>query len=1148
MQNRAAFIFWLLIFSSAALKLRAQCASGNPSQTINLQCGVSCTNLSFTIPDLREPSDYLPISIPYNPYPFQDTRVGGMTFASPPQWPGNSYSAVQTLPFNFCFYDSVCTRFVIGSNGCISFDTSNALKWCELRIWVNNASKRLPNSWYAKGLIAGVLQDLDPFDTTRTVTGEKVEYRIEGVAPCRRAVISYYNIPLWPGSIAPYDCYTKVQTYQIVLHEGSGIIDVFEQDKPPCNGSNNGLAILGLQNWGPPGNGPDKWSTPPNRNAFNWGRVGLNEAYRFLPHGGASKFLRAELWEGPRILSVSIDTVRISPSEYSIHFDNVCSAASTNMLLMKSVYGSCDGSGNVVYVDTVFINRSTTLNATIETIPASCGGSNGSIIVHVQLGAGTPPYNYYLDVNPPQRDSVFSGLAAGNYVVQVRDAGGCFNTFNVTLTQSNVLFISNVVDTPSCTVANDGAITVNVLNGNPPFLYSLNGGPQQPSNYFGGLAPGNYSVQAVDAIGCRSPLTSVTVPQGPPLAATVQTTPTSCSGANNGTITVTPTNGSGPYQYSLNGGPSQTSNVFTNLSVGNYTISIVDASGCTLNNLPAQVQAGQPLVPTAVKTDVSCNGGNDGTLTVNVANGTPPYQYSIDGSTFQASNVFNNLTAGNYTITVKDNNGCSGTVSITINQPAALSMNTAVTAVRCNGETNGAVTINAGGGTAPYQYSINGTTYQPGNAFTNLAAGNYSVFVKDSKNCILSQSISVTQPQPLQLTISTQNASCGGGNDGKITVAATGGNLSYQYSLDAVNYQASNIFNVAPGNYTVTVQDNKGCQASQSNITVGLDNTLRITAINDTNICQGKSVGLNAVSNATQYNWLPATGLSNATIANPVFTAATPGLYTYVVNAVLGPCNGSDTVRINVWPAPSAYAGADVKICKGDSVQLNGSGGTGFNWSPAATLSNTTIANPFAKPSSTTIYNLMVTDANGCSSLQADDVKVEVIPPFNVNITPDSYVTPGDVIQLHAEGGVSYLWSPPVGLNDPTLSDPLATITRDITYYVVVTTAEGCKSQDSVTIKAFKGPDIYVPTAFTPNYDGQNDVFTPIPVGIKKIEYFHIFDRWGNLVFSTTELRKGWDGKYKQLDANSGVYVWVVKAVADNGKIISKKGTVTLIR
>ena len=1147
MQNRLRIILFISFFITHLIcsKIDAQiCSLGIPPTTVTVRCGAGCLPLNFIVPDIRETSDYLALDLTYNPYLFESRSEPAVNFASPPQWPGNSYSDKYTLPFPFCFFDSVYNYMVIGSNGCVSFDSSMALKFCDPRLinTLNNRTVPLPSGlYYARALIAGVMQDLDPFDTTRAVTGEKVEYRVEGTAPCRKIVISYNKIPLWPGPLG--GCQSSINTYQIVLHESTGIIDVYEKDKPPCTGSNFGNAIIGIQNWA-----RDYAVAPRQRNDFVWGGTNINEAFRFLPSGGSSRFIQAQITDGVHIIaSTTTATPTVNPGELNVQFSSVCPPATLNFMILKTIYSSCTGTGTVEFYDTIHLIHNTTLNATAQTIPPACGGSNGSIIVHVPGGDATLPLQYSINGGPLQADSVFTGLAANTYTIFVQDNGGCSKTFSVNLVGSNVLFTSVAVDTPSCNAARDGRIIVTVLNGNPPFQYAINGGAPQPSNVFAGLAPGVYSVDAFDSRGCASVRQSITVPQGPALAVTIQTTTTSCSGASNGTITVNPANGSAPYQYSINGGPFQASNIFSNLAVGAYTIHVTDGSGCDVNNVPAQIQAGQPLAPFATHADVFCNGGNNGTITVTVSNGSAPYRFSLDGINYQAGNIFNGLTAGNYTVYVSDNNSCSGTVNnIIITEPAALTAIVSKQDVRCNGEANGTISVNPSGGTIPYQYSLNGTNYQAANNFSGLTAGNYTVYVKDIKACIATQTITVAQPQPLQVNSTTQNASCGGGNDGKITVTANGGNGNYQYSINGANFQPSNIFNVAPGSYTVIVKDQNGCNVTEPNITVGLNNTLAIKAINDTNICLSRSVNLNAVSNATQYNWFPGTGLNSTTVANPVATPASTT--TYIVSAVLGPCTGNDTVVVTVMPAPVANAGADGKICLDDSIQLNGLGGVGYQWSPASALSDATKPNPFARPRQTTSYSLSVTDANGCTSLTADVVTITVIPPVPVNITPDTYVSPGDMIRLHAEGGINYVWSPPAGLDNPGIADPLATITQDITYKVVVTTSDGCKVEDSVTIKGYKGPDVYVPTGFTPNHDGKNDRFVPIPVGIKDLNYFKIYNRWGQLVYSTNKMHEGWDGRLGGIEQDSGVYVWIVRAVTNDGRVIFKRGTVALIR
>ena len=158
----------------------------------------------------------------------------------------------------------------------------------------------------------------------------------------------------------------------------------------------------------------------------------------------------------------------------------------------------------------------------------------------------------------------------------------------------------------------------------------------------------------------------------------------------------------------------------------------------------------------------------------------------------------------------------------------------------------------------------------------------------------------------------------------------------------------------------------------------------------------------------------------------------------------------------------------------------------------------------------------------------------------------------GDKFQLMANSAATmYTWFPTSGLSDPHVPNPIVDVGalgEDVTYRVTASTAEGCEGEGYVRIKAYKGADIYVPTGFTPNHDGKNDKFTPIPVGIKMINYFRVFNRWGQMVFSSTTLNEGWDGKLGGVEQPGGVYVWMVQGIAVDSRVITKKGTVVLIR
>jgi gliding motility-associated-like protein len=150
---------------------------------------------------------------------------------------------------------------------------------------------------------------------------------------------------------------------------------------------------------------------------------------------------------------------------------------------------------------------------------------------------------------------------------------------------------------------------------------------------------------------------------------------------------------------------------------------------------------------------------------------------------------------------------------------------------------------------------------------------------------------------------------------------------------------------------------------------------------------------------------------------------------------------------------------------------------------------------------------------------------------------------------LHASSvATDYLWSPGFGLSDVTSPNPMVTVTSDITYTVIASTPAGCKGEASVTIKVYEGPQIYVPTAFTPNGDGKNDVFKPFPVGISKYNYFRVFNRWGQVIYSTVNFNQGWDGTIGGKMQPTGTYVWMVEGITKENKKITKRGTVVLIR
>lgn len=787
------------------------------------------------------------------------------------------------------------------------------------------------------------------------------------------------------------------------------------------------------------------------------------------------------------------------------------------------------------------------LLGTATATPTSCNGAaNGTITATATNGAG--PFTYSLDGGAFQASNIFNAVTAGNHNVVIRSAAGC-STAAITVTVASGATIGGTATTfaASCTGVNNGSATITPANGGAPYTYALNGGAFQASNVFSLLAAGSYTAVVRDVAGCVSPSIPFTITSGAGPTATFVTTATSCGGANNGTITVNASGTTAPYQYSLNGGAFGSTASFTGLAAGAYSIVVRDALGCTSAALPVTVNPGQPLTATVATTAVLCNAGASGTATVSLSNnGTPPYQYSLDGVSYVASNVFSGLAAGSYTVYFRDQNQCAGTQTFTISQPALLALTSNGRAVLCNGAANGQITSTVSGGTAPYQFRINAGAYQASDTF-NVAAGSYTVTVRDANGCTATQTVNITQPTSLSATAIVAAASCAG-NDGKITLTASGGTAPYQYSSDGTNYQSGAALTVAPGTYTAYVKDANGCVFSLSNQVVGLTNTLVFTPMTDSTICEGTGATLRPQSNATAYNWQASSNLSATNIQNPV--ASPKATERFIVTLTLGICSANDTVNINVLSAPIADAGANATICFGQDYSLQGSGGISYQWSPATYLTNSNSATPTSvRPRENMQYALTVTDANGCRSLQPDVMQLNVTPPIRVFINRDTVVSMNDSLRLFANSiATSYLWSPAFGLSDATIANPLAVITGDITYTVVATTAAGCQGEARVNIKVYDGPELYTPTAFTPNGDGRNDVFRPFPVGIRQLNYFRVYNRQGQLMFSSTTLNQGWDGNYNGQPQLAATYVWVAEGVTKEGKLITKKGAVVLIR
>lgn len=326
----------------------------------------------------------------------------------------------------------------------------------------------------------------------------------------------------------------------------------------------------------------------------------------------------------------------------------------------------------------------------------------------------------------------------------------------------------------------------------------------------------------------------------------------------------------------------------------------------------------------------------------------------------------------------------TGTDTIRVYRPVSLDATIAATNVKCNGGSDGTITITPTSGTAPFSYSINGgIAFQSGNSFT-VPAGTYNVSVKDTNNCRKDTVIIITQPTVLVASATTVNATCVPVPDGIIQAAATGGTSPYLFSTDGINFQTNGNFVVPQGSYTVTVTDSNNCVTTIPAV-VNLTFTLTLSARPDTSICSNKTVTLTTTGNGLIFSWSPTTGLNDPSLANPIATLGTSTV-DYIVTAQSGPCTLRDTVKVIVLPDPVVNAGTDVTIVKGEDAPLFGtiSNVISYLWSPATYLNDPTVLNPVSvRPAQTILYQLSGTNATGC--IGTDNVKVTVIP-YCVNV------------------------------------------------------------------------------------------------------------------------------------------------------------------
>ncbi|HRO05689.1 MAG TPA: gliding motility-associated C-terminal domain-containing protein [Ferruginibacter sp.] len=1053
MQRILVFAVCLLTFSN----LYSQGVSYTCTRTIELGCGTPCVTINATIPDLRAQSSNYKIG--------DVSSVAACYPEVDPGGPGPSanltvddtYSNAIAIGFPFPFYGTVYNNLIVSTNGYVSFNTALAGGFSH---WDDEGN--LPNTLYDEALIMGPYHDLNP--ATGTSPTQKVKYNTFGTAPTRKWVLSFFKLPL-------FNCTASIEnTHQIILHESSGLIEVYIKDKQICTTWNDGHAMVGLQNFA-----RNLGIMVPNRRMSDapWGTVGMNEIWRFVPRDGPSIFRGPseliDLSTGA-VVSTS-DTTRIDDNNLGLAFPNVCPAPNTTTTyVVRTRWQSItDAAATYFSTDTIIVTRQDGLPLDATSTQTLCGQSTGTITA--TASGGTPPYQYSINLGPLQNSGTFTGLAAGTYTIVGIDATGCTDTISVDVTSLSDIPGTATSTATGCPGVNNGTITVTPGGGTAPYTYSLDGGASQASNVFTGVSAGAHTVVFTDVNGCSGTV-SVNVTAGTALTSTSTVIGTSCAGVNNGQATITPTSGSAPYTFSIDGGPFQASNVFTGLSSGSHTVTIRDNEGCT-GTRSIFISAGSGLIASVIPSPASCTGVNNGSITINVLNGTAPYTFALDGGTPQAGNTFTGVAAGAHTVTIEDASGCVTNINTNVTSGTGITGSGTAAPTACPGVDNGSITLTSGTGDAPFTYSIDGgTTFQASNVFNGLAPGAYTAVIRDNNGCTFTTNLTVNAGTSITSTSTSTPTSCPGVDNGTITVTPTSGTAPHTFSIDGgTTYQASATFNgLASGTYTITIRDDSGCTGTVD-ATVAPGTAIGLTATATPTACTSVSTGVitaTATSGTAPYEY----SLDGTTFqSSNIFNNQAEGTYTVTIRDANG-CTGTTTVNVTANAPFTLTATTTPTACSGastGSITVTPAGGSNpfeFSMDGGTTYQSSSVFSNIADGT----FTITVRDANGCTATVDATVGAGSTYSGTFTSTPTACagVSTGSVTITPTGGTAPYEYS----IDGGTTYQPSNTFNSltNGSYTITIRDANGCTGTVDATVDAgstFSGTTTSTETACT---------------------------------------------------------------------------------
>jgi uncharacterized protein YjdB len=750
------------------------------------------------------------------------------------------------------------------------------------------------------------------------------------------------------------------------------------------------------------------------------------------------------------------------------------------------------------------------LNVEIFKTNVSCfNGNNGAATVNVSGGSGNFSYLW----SNGQMTQNLDNLRAGTYIVTITDIDdGCLGISSVNILQPSLIQLDRLLSHVNCFGGNNGSINLIPGGGMQPYSFNWadiegNNNPEDRTN----LTAGSYTVTVTDTNGCSMSMTAQIQQPATGLNLNVQKRDVRCYGSSDAIIDITPSGGTLPYSYLWNGGAITQDRI--HLDPGVYTVTVTDAKYCTST---ASVTINEPdeLWLSHSKTDVSCFKGNNGSLDLNVIGGTAPFNYLwTSGDTIQD---ISGLSAGQYSVLVTDNNGCTSTRNVIINQPDEIGFNLTPYQVGCFGGNNGSIQLSVIGGTPSYTYLwSDGKTTQN---VSGLSAGAYTVTISDNNLCTKTGTVSVGQPAQLNITGVTKNINCNANQTGNIELSVTGGagNYTFNWSNGSTSEDPENL---PSGIYTVTVTDANAC-TSTSSYSISQPSPLSINAIPSNTGCFGQNQGVVTTSvngGTAPYTYAWSNGFSTSNISN-----LRPGVYTVTVTDNQGCTNTAQTIvtqpdrlqnTATVVPAcPNQANGIATMTTTGGTVPYQ------YNWSDIGSGASTRSGINAGD------YIVTVTDQNGCSTITTFSNTPLTLSLFNIDPTCGKDGNGGVMIRqdgeiyLKTEGGTipySIIWS-----NGQT-SDHVTQLLPGTYYVTVVGGACQATAQTTLTsgvcVPPVANDDFYVTEMNIPvsgniatnDYDPNTEYpLTFLPLGIVdadkgKLDWHPDFD--GSFTFYPTQ-------------------------------------------